>query len=31
MANKPRFKQIIKVVKESSASTKDSLQTLCKI
>ncbi|KAL1655803.1 hypothetical protein SLS61_001827 [Didymella pomorum] len=27
----PEFKQIIKVVKDSSTSTKESLQTLCKI
>lgn len=26
-----RFKEIIKVVKDTSASTKESLQTLCKI
>ena len=30
-ANNARFKEIIKVVKDTSASTKESLQTLCKI
>ncbi|KAL1603264.1 hypothetical protein SLS59_004360 [Nothophoma quercina] len=30
-AGRPEFKEIIKVVKDTSASTKESLQTLCKI
>ncbi|UPX21098.1 uncharacterized protein EKO05_0011300 [Ascochyta rabiei] len=30
-ASTPEFKQIIKLVKDTSASTKESLQTLCKI
>jgi hypothetical protein len=31
MLTQRRFKQIIKLVKETSQSTKDSLQGLCKI
>lgn len=30
-ANLPEFKQIVKLVKDTSQSTRDSLQTLCKI
>ncbi|KAF2821375.1 Isochorismatase hydrolase [Ophiobolus disseminans] len=30
-AEKPEFKQLIKLVKESSQNTKDTMQTLCKI
>lgn len=30
-ASKPEFKELIKIVKESAQSTKDALQSLCKI